>query len=367
MGCFLFEQNRVFGYIDQVLKILFITQKVDREDDVLGVYHEWLRRLAGQVTRLPIVCLYRGTTALPANAPVFSLGKETNISIWQYIKNFYTYIYRLRPDYDIVFVHMNPAYILLGWLPWKLWGKKIVYWNASYKISPRMKLAAWLADRRLTSVPEAFAVGQSVTAVGQGIDTELFRPDPTVAKAPNSILFLGRIAPVKNLEVLIDAVRILRQRGSNIFLDIVGLPESRNQKYYDELKGEAKDLERLGVVKFLGRVPNYQTPVVYNSHRIFVNLTESNSFDKSILEAMACGTLVLVSNTVYKNILGDLANKLVFKEKTPQDLAEKIALLLTTSEDEQTKISRQLREIVVKNHNLDQLVAKLVTILDNFF
>lgn len=348
-----------------MLKILFITQKVDREDDVLGVYHEWLKRLAGQVERLNIICLYRGAADLPDNAPVFSLGKEKSVSNWKYLKNFYTYIFRLRPNYDLVFVHMNPTYILLGWLPWKLWGKRIIYWNASYKISPRMKLAAWLADQRLTSVLEAFAVRQPVIAVGQGIDTELFKPDPTAQRLTNSILFLGRIAPVKNLEVLITAAQLLYQRGVLFHLDIAGEPDSEYQPYFAKMKRQAQTLGRAGLIRFLGRVPNYQTPRLYNSRQVFVNLTASNSFDKSILEAMACQTLALVSNSVYQKIFPEaLRPLLLFRENDPLDLADKLERLLPLPVQASETIGGQLREIVVRSHGLNKLTDKLIRTLE---
>ena len=58
------------------MHLLFITQKVDRADWLLGFTHGWLKALAGKVDRLTIICLEQGETELPSNVRVISLGKE---------------------------------------------------------------------------------------------------------------------------------------------------------------------------------------------------------------------------------------------------------------------------------------------------
>jgi glycosyltransferase involved in cell wall biosynthesis len=345
------------------MRLLFLTQKVDKEDDILGIYHEWIKELAKGVERINVICLFKGNFDLPKNVGVFSLGKESGESNLKYIVNFYSYIFRLKKDYDIVFVHMNPGYILLGFLFWKILGKKIVYWNANYKITPLIKIGIALADKGLTSIPEAFAVRtKKISAVGQGIDTDLFSLNRGIIKKPKSILFLGRISPVKNLDILIKAVRILYDQGIEFILDIVGVPANKDKSYFDEVKTTVRDLEQRGIVNFLGNVPNYKTPNFYNSHNIYVNLTESRSFDKSILEAMACQSLILVSNSVYKRLLPqELNHLLTFKERDPEDLADKINNLFSISDNLVQPITSKLREIVVKDHSIYQLVPKLIT------
>lgn len=343
------------------MNILFITQKMDMEDDILGVYHAWAKKLASKLEKIKVICLYKGEVDLPSNVEVFSLGKERGSSRIKYLFNFYKYIFKLNREYDLIFVHMNPAYILLGAIFWKLWNKKVVYWNASYKITPMIKIGLLLADKGLTSVSEAFEVNSAkITALGQGIDTDLFRPDPKITKIPRSILFLGRISPVKNVDVIINAARILFQRDADFTLDIVGLPVGRDVAYFQEIKKMAEDLEKNGMIRFLGRVPNYQAPNFYNSHSVFVNLTENKSFDKSILEAMACESSIMVSNLVYRRILpAPLNEQLMFREKDPLDLANKIEALFFLSENQARQAGRILREIVVKDHSLDRWATKL--------
>mgnify|MGYP001590781398 CR=1 FL=1 len=347
------------------VRLLFITQKIDKEDDILGVYHEWAGRLAEKVAELNIICLSKGVADLPLNVRVWSLGKEKGQSKLGYLLNFYRYIFKLRDNYDLVFVHMNPPYILLGWFWWKLWRKKIVYWNASYKINWLMKFALSLADKGVTSVPEAFNIrSKKIIAVGQGIDTDSFRRINAIEKRNGSILYLGRISPVKNLEILIKALGILARKDLGVNLSVVG-EVREGDKYHQKILRESERLGQAGIISFLGKVPNYRTPELYNFHQLFVNLTESGSFDKSILEAMACQTLVLVSNKIYERIFpGDLKNLLMFKEKNAVDLALKLGGLLRLSGQESEAIGKRLREIVVRDHNLNNLSSRLISVFN---
>ena len=98
------------------MKLLVITQKVNKNDSNLGFFHEWLLRLAGQVEKLTIICLEKGEYNLPDNVQVLSLGKNIKYQIsnikficqLKYLFRFYKYIWKFRKEYDAVFVHMNP-------------------------------------------------------------------------------------------------------------------------------------------------------------------------------------------------------------------------------------------------------------------
>ncbi len=344
------------------MKIMFITQKVDRNDAVLGVYHEWIRSLAQKTDSVEAVCLYKGEYDLPDNVTVHSLGKEKGESRFKYIKNFFKYIFSLNKKYDIVFVHMNAIYVPLGWLFWKLMGKKIFFWYAGYKVTNLARFALLLSNKGVTSIPEAFIKSPKVIVTGQGVDTDLFRRNGEITKKQNSILFLGRISPVKNLEVLVDA---LRKMNIDFEAQIVGSPPKRDQEYYSEIKNLAADLVEEGKLEFIEQIPNYKTPEFYNSNKLFVNLTDSGSFDKSILEAMACETVVLVSNNVYKDVLPEeLQAKLIFKEKNSEDLSDKIKKIFVLDALEYKSISTKLRRIVEDNHSLEGLTSKLIKIFN---
>ena len=372
------------------MRILFITQKVDRDDDLLGVYHEWIAELSKRVERVVVICLMRGAVVLPKNVEVYSLGKEQEHNAnsakgyangakkLRRITRFYRYVFALRRDYDVVFVHMNTVYVLLGWWVWKLFRKPVVLWFAHYRPHWQGRGANALRGKIVTSVPQGRAVRSGkITVVGQGIDTERFSrgnvpPDTTGGSTSQfRILFLGRISPVKDLETLINAVNLLRSRGMEFHLNVVGAPTdmvrrgspSKDAAYFEGIKRKVEEL-RLGKwISFLGRVPNHTTPEIYAGHDCFVNLTATGSFDKSILEAMACEVPVFVSNRAYERIFPeDLRQRLMFREKSAADCAEKIEALMKAAPEERADIGRRLREIVVRDHNIKNLAAHLTSI-----
>ncbi len=344
------------------MRLLFITQKIDKNDDLLGVYHEWVKRLAGKFETVRVICLFEGEHDLPSNVKVFSLGKESVPSRIRYLKNFYRCIWRLRKEYDIVFVHMNPEYLVLaGWF-WKFWGKRTVLWYAHYQSNLKLRLAVIFADAIITSVKKAFPFeSKKLLVLQQGIDTEFFKPQETVKKENVlRILFLARISPVKDLETLLHAIKVLKEKGINFKLSIVGSPTDKDLEYDREIHGLAEKLNLNDRISWSEHVPNRETVKIYNAHDVFINLTTTGSFDKSILEAMACGLPVLVCNRAYEEIFPyGLRSFLIFEEKNTGDLADKIIAVAALPPQKLYDLKKILRRIVVEKHNLNSLIVKL--------
>lgn len=340
-----------------------ITQKIDRDDSILGVYHEWAREIAKSFDKLSVICLYEGRNELPESVKVFSLGKEIKKSRILYLKNFFSYIWKLRADYDAVFVHMNPVYVILAWPLWKLLHKKIYLWYAHPAWNWKVKLAYVLSDKVLTSVPEAFYVHRGkVIVVGQGIDTDTFRHDLKVGRAKNSILSLGRLSPSKKVDVLIGALSQIKAGDLKIRLSIVGAPPAIPNaiEYAESLESMVADLGLKDIVRFYGSVHHNETLAWYNKNEIFVNLSPTGYFDKTVLEAMASGCLPLVSNKAYETVFPeDFYKLLIFRPDDIKDLAGKIKGLLLMPHDSRVEIARRLREIVVEHHSLSTLGYRL--------
>lgn len=347
-----------------IMKLLFITQKIDAGDDLLGVYHEWVRRLAPSFEKIHVVALAVGDYALPQNVSVHSLGKEVNRSCIQYIARFFKYIWQLRNEYDVVFVHMNTEYVLLGWWLWRLLGKRTVLWFAHYRPDWKLHFSEKVVDVIVTSVPEACNIkSKKVRAIGQAIDTDVFY-NAGGKRQKNSLLFLGRIAPVKKLEILIDALAEIKKSFSDAVLHIVGEPGEKDAAYNKSIKKRIDELNCAENIIFRGKVSNTETPAIYNQYEIFINLTPTGSFDKTILEAMACETLIVVSNRAYERVLSvDLQKLLLFRENDSRDLAQKLKNVLALSPEEKKRIGARLRECVVRGHSMEHLIGALAQIL----
>ena len=180
------------------MRLLIVTQKVDVKDPVLGFFHRWVEEFAKGCEFVTVICLEEGEHHLPANVEVASLGKENGASKFRYIINFYKYI--LEGDYDKVFVHMNQEYVILGGVLWRLLGKKVFLWRNHAQGNIMTNLAVTLSHGVFCTSPRSYTAQFKKTKIMPvGIDTGFFKPDSTVVKIPHSILFLGRIAPVKKV------------------------------------------------------------------------------------------------------------------------------------------------------------------------
>ncbi len=345
------------------MRLLFITQKVDRSDDLLGVYHEWIKELALRAKQIHVICLYEGESDLPSNVFVYSLGKEIGRSRLKYLWRFFVYLWRRRSEYDEVFVHMNPEYVVLAGWWWRLTRKKITFWYAHYLKTWQLVIASWFADQILTSVTQAFPFSSlKVKAVGQGIDVERFCLVPRVRPSqPIRLLFVGRISPVKDLLTLIEAARELQSRQIPFVLNIVGEPGEKDHQYFDQVKLKISQAEIDDRVFWLRKRPNNQMPEIYQEHDLYINLTRTGSFDKTTLEAMACGCLVLTANQAFFDVLPALwSDDHVFREGDPIDLADRISGLLGRDGLFWSQRGQDLRDIIVENHSLKRLMNKLI-------
>ncbi len=346
-------------------RLLFITQKIDKDDGVLGVYHHWVEELAKTTAHISVICLYQGRTELPENVTVYSLGKEHGQSRLKYIFNFYKYLWRLRGAYDRVLVHMNPEYMLLAGWWWKMSGREPLLWYNHPMGDWKARIAIALASKVLHTSPFAFSARyKKAVAMPVGIDTDAFRPMPSLRAAANqnSILYLGRLSPIKYIEVLIDALLQLDAKGIDFTLTIAGEPSKESEVAYAErLKRQAESLVKKGKVVFRKGVPNTQAVELYNSHALSVNLTPTGSFDKTIIEAMACETPVIASNKALETML---AAEFLFKERSADDLAEKIGAFLKMPETTRREIGSRLRAAVLEKHSLARLSERLHALLE---
>jgi glycosyltransferase involved in cell wall biosynthesis len=343
------------------MKLLILTQKVDCNDDVLGFFHRWLEVFSHSFEYISVICLGKGNVALPENVKVFSLGKEKKVSRLKYLLNFYSYIWQQRNNYDVVLVHMNKEYVVMGSLFWRLWGKKVFFWYNHTHGTFSARLAGLLADKIFyTSSYSFFSNSKKAVEMPVGVDMEQFKPH--VATIPeNAVLFLSRISPVKNLEILIEAAEIWDRETTHIPVHVYGNALLKDEEYFSALKKKAEPLIKKSKIIFHGSIPNAEAPNIYRKYAIVANLTQSGSFDKTIIEAMASGTLVIASNKSFEDLLPtEYHTAMVFEEKNAHAFAQKVAALVRLTPEEKAKIGAELRELVMNKHSVEHLSKRIV-------
>lgn len=332
------------------MRLLVITQKIDRTDTVLGFMHAWITVWAAVFPQIIVVCLEQGEHVLPKNVRVFSLGKERVRLKFLYALKFLSTIVARSTSYDEVLVHMNPEYVLIGWWWWKLTGKKVVLWYNHPQGSLAARLAFPLVDRVVCTSPFAFAMRRAGTQrMPVGVDTELFQP---VAPMQNGrIVYVGRISPVKKIELLIEAAHLLRERGVPCDLHLYGDPTDADAAYAQSIRAQAGSL-----AVFHAGISHEKLPEIFSGAHVVVNMTPTGSFDKTIIEAMACGRLVLVSNKALKEVL---PSSCMFTEGEAASLATQLQTLLGFTAEECGRSGVSFRAYAVREQSLSVLTQQL--------
>ncbi len=155
----------------------------------------------------------------------------------------------------------------------------------------------------LRTLAQRTAPNQQIDVVPNGVDTDFFSPmvaastndsepsngsvfrmNETTAK-PLRLLYVGRLIPRKGLPVLLDAVGGLE----HVSLTIVGTgPE--------EAMLRQTTIEKSIPVSFQGEVAHEALPEIYRSHDAFVLPSRNEGMSNTLLEAMASGLPVVVTN-----------------------------------------------------------------------
>lgn len=337
------------------MKLLIVTQTVDSADTTLGFFVRWIEELSKEMETVEVICLKGGTYYLPANIRVHSLGKENGrpplFPRLLYGVRFFSVVWRLRKDYDTVFVHMNQEYILIaGWL-WKLLGKKLYLWRNHFS-------GSWLTSVAVIFCTKVFCTSRaSYTAkyrkaiiMPVGVDTKYFHKRNYAERIPRSILSLGRIAETKRINLLIEALGVLIARGVNFSADIYGNALPKDEAYAKQLQTRTKELNLSQCVKFHSGISNKDTPSVYSTHEVFVNLSPSGMFDKTLFEALACGAKVLSTSADFLEIAGRNS----YTTANAKDIAQGIETLF---------IEEQEANHIIEVHSLDELINRLSSVL----
>jgi glycosyltransferase involved in cell wall biosynthesis len=148
-----------------------------------------------------------------------------------------------------------------------------------------------------------------VTVVENGLDSamadQLSRPAPTRQGHDINVVWAGQTGYRKGLDVALAAVAEARQDLPGLRLRVVGVAP-----------GEPVD-----GVEWLGVVPPSAMPDVYRNADLFLFPTRYESFGMVVMEAMAAGLPVIVSDDIKVDIVQDGRSGAVISGHDPADYA----------------------------------------------
>jgi D-inositol-3-phosphate glycosyltransferase len=176
-----------------------------------------------------------------------------------------------------------------------------------------------------------------IAVIPCGVDTNLFLPgDQAAARAALGLddrprlLYVGRLAPIKGLETLLDAMARLRVSGTQVHLSIVGGDADEPLNGHEgELRARLARLDLGGAVTFVGAQPQERLRAWYVAADATVLPSHYESFGMVAMEAMACGIPVVASRVGgLQTTVRDGVTGLLVPESDPAALAGALDCLL---------------------------------------
>ncbi len=347
-------------------KLLIFVNKFDENDDLLGFFVGWAKELTRHLDSIIVVAQHIGKYEQIPGLKVILIDKNKISNPIKRAFKFISLLFRLNKDYDGVFVIMAPTWAIVASLATKILGKRLYLWYAVWRGNWKLRLAEKLVDKIFCSVPEAFPFKTvKLIPVGQGIDTIFFVPNE-IKRRSNKILYLGRTSPIKKIDILLEAISELKKYQFELYnkieVEIAGsFGNAGDEKYITSLEELAAELGISEKIKWSGRIPHSQTVAIFQESDVTVNMTPTGSFDKAMLEAMACGALVLSSNRAWLKFFdSELQELLLFRQNDPRDLVQKLGRVLDLDEAVKSELRQKMRNIIIEHHSQKQWAQKLI-------
>ena len=186
---------------------------------------------------------------------------------------------------------------------------------------------------------------QEIGVIYNGIDIDEFKADTLIKEEGKIYLTVGatRVTTRKGIDYLIEAVDLLKEKFPNIFLEIMGEGDAKN-----DLENKTKNLGLEKKVKFLGRVPREKTFSYYQKADIFVLPSLNEGMSNAMLEALSSGLPIVATNTGGADeLVRDGVNGSIVKMKDARDLAEKLEKIISNKELRE-QMGRESRKIAEK-------------------
>lgn len=197
-----------------------------------------------------------------------------------------------------------------------------------------------------------------VVYIPNGIPQEFFN-DKIIPFKFKEILFLGRISPIKNLEILIEAFGLLKNKS--LKLKIVGTQE---EPYASKIKQLVKELNLEDKISFFPPVYDLKEKIalIQNSD-IFVLPSLREAMPQGLIEAMSLGKIVIASRTKgAEEIIKNNKNGFLFEIGNSKDLSEKINFVLNKKDSSKLKEVQKKARKSVEKFNWDILIKKLISL-----
>ncbi len=243
-------------------------------------------------------------------------------------------------------------------------------WHPWLENYPRVRRQAiWASEQCSFHIPVSASVRDSIVqftggsqklhVIPVGVDDSTFTLESNgTAATSQQILFVGIFRPVKGVDILLKAMRLLTDCGRNVRLVLVGegFYESYRREYHRLLQ-MVGELNLRAQVEFVGMKQGPELARYMQQSALLVLPSRQESFGLVLVEALACGTPVVATRCGGpEDIVNEEVGVLVPKED-PQALAWGIERVL----DRRTEYDpARLRAYAVGKFGLQSVTRRIV-------
>lgn len=217
----------------------------------------------------------------------------------------------------------------------------------------------WLPSKDYNEAYRKFIDKDSLVFYGYNcIDNDLFKFRAKREMDFTTIICVARLVPIKNIDYLLRAWKLIEKRRPNYRLVIIGDgPEFVNLNELTLHMG-------LKTIVFLGAVNNSDIPTYFYNSAAFVLPSLSESWGLVVNEAMASGLPILISNKINASntLLKEGINGFGFEPSNVKNIAEKIISFIDLNIEEKRKMSENSSKII-NSMNYENMGEELVSML----
>jgi glycosyltransferase involved in cell wall biosynthesis len=344
-------------------KLVFITQVIDPDDPNLGATFAKVAALARRVDEVVVLCDRGREGVLPDNCRLRVFGAPTRSQ--RAIRYVGAVRDELREPPVAVVAHMVPLYAVVAAPFVRSRGVPLMLWYTHWKAHIVLRAGTAVSTHVLSVDERSFPLrSRKLYAIGHGIDLSEFPCQPVSRSAgrPLRVLSLGRYSPPKKLDELIEGVRIARERGVDVGVDLYG---TTGTPMLDEYKRTLERLVARPGYEFAtvdGAMPRSEVPAAYARADIVVS--DFDSADKIVLEAGASCRPVLASHASFDRLFEGIEPALSFVRGRPESLADRLQALAALTDEARHEIGRTLRERVRTQHSVETWADAILGLVD---
>jgi glycosyltransferase involved in cell wall biosynthesis len=171
------------------------------------------------------------------------------------------------------------------------------------------------------------------------VDPQRFGPGPLRPDAGTYFLTVSTVEPRKRIESIVEAFQVYRRAGGTARLVVCG---ANRQGHRDHVLTRL-DQDLRAEVEFTGYLADGELPPLYRSCLAFVYVSEYEGFGLPVLEAMACGAPVVVSDRTSLPEVAGPAGIVVSPDDVPS-LAGALSLLAGSPEERSARSRKSLAQ-----------------------